>query len=704
MPRVTAIANHKFCALALALVLVISGVPLCGGAAFAEPNGGAGFVTQNETAATPVASEAETDGILLVLDGNSEESISLLSADEGEDELADAGLVVTDYVETADNTVVLAAQTTQGQSVEEALDDAADLPGVAYAQPNYVYHLIDGVVEDESTENASSSAFSAANSADSLITLATSLVNDPFAQNESSTQTRNQYWLYDTNIDDAWQDSTCQGSVTVAVLDTGIMPDHEDLTANVLDNLAWDAYYQHDLDTTANLGGDYNGHGSHVSGIIAGTANNGVGLAGASYNASILPVKVFKDASDEKAAESNTVTLIRAYDYVLDLADSGTAGNIRVINMSLGSYNDTLADKKKVDGVDRLLEDCIKTAKFDYGIVTVCAGGNGNSSTTPDTRKIYPADFKDCVSVTALEPDGTNIVWSDYNSYKDISAPGRSIWSVKATSNGSTDQYRSQSGTSMASPIVAGVFALLFAAVPDATVDQACEAIYKTATSVNDPDDDRTQSSGSNGAIDAAAALDYLTSGQCKDFSDVTKSDWSYEAVYYASTHSIMNGIEYTTLFDPEGFLTREQAAQVIYNLLGNNEIASAAWQADVKQGEWYDEAVNWCVENGIMTGHDDTGLFGIGEYITREQLACVIARAANADTAAANPDAYNALWDHNLTSTYAISSLTWAVDNKVINGIDDGTHETRTLAPQGFTTRAQMATMMMNAIEGGLL
>lgn len=731
MTRASHLGLNKALALALAAALTAGCLPLHASAAYAESAEEGAVTTMAESPSEGAASEGatsegaadgqETDGILLVLDDDSGESLSLLAAaEDGESEgisaLNAAGLVVTDQVTTSDDTVVLEAQPAWGQSIEEALDAAGKLPGVSYAQPNYVYYLIEGVegeseaavgdsgvsetADSSDTETADGTSV-VAESAEGLITLATSLVNDPFAQNESSTQPQNQYWLYGSNIDDAWEDSACQGSVTVAVLDSGIMPDHEDLAANVLDNLAWDAYYQRDLDTSANLGGDNSGHGSHAAGIIAGVANNGVGLAGASYNASILPVKVFDDTSDQK---SSTVTLIRAYDHVLSLAESGEAGSIRVINMSLGSYNDTLADVKKVDGVDRLLEDCIKTAKYDYGIVTVCAGGNGNSSTTPDTRKIYPADFKDCVSVTALEPDGTNIVWSDYNAFKDISAYGRSIWSVQATDTGQTDLYRAQSGTSMASPIVAGVFALLFAAVPEATVDQACEAVYLTATAVEDPDDNRTQASGSHGMIDAAAALGYLTSGQAKDFSDVPDNAWYYESVYYASTHGIMSGYEDSGAFDPEGTLTREQAACVLYNYLDNGEVSPAAWQTDVEQGEWYSEGVNWCVANGIMSGYSGTDLFGVGDLITREQLACVIANAAQADLGEANPAAFLALWDSSAASSYAVPSLVWAVGNGIINGIDDGTHSTRTLSPQGSVTRSQTAAIMMNSVEGGLL
>jgi hypothetical protein len=110
------------------------------------------------------------------------------------------------------------------------------------------------------------------------------------------------------------------------------------------------------------------------------------------------------------------------------------------------------------------------------------------------------------VSVTSLDAKGANSVWSDYNSYKDISAPGESVYSTYST-NGSSkhNRYMYMSGTSAAAPVVSSAFALLWARVPGLTVSQAVSAITKTATPVTG--NDHGAKTGSAGCVDAAAAV-----------------------------------------------------------------------------------------------------------------------------------------------------------------------------------------------------
>lgn len=645
-----------------------------------------------EPSADASASEPATDGILVIPNANS----WLRSGDMAEQQLEQAGLRVTDRMETFDG-VILAAEPTEGQSDEEAAAAAQALPGVATAQPNYLYSLIDDVVEPAPANAATPEAIATpASPATDTPTpgsslLATPRANDPFAQISSPTTNPNQYWLYNAGLIDAWNSATTDGTVTVAVLDSGVKASHEDLAANVLRNLAWDAYYNKPLDFANANEGDNGGHGTHVAGIVAGVANNAKGIAGASYNACVLPVKVVDDSASKG---STTKSLIAAYEYVFALAEAGRCPDIRVVNMSLGSYNEAVND--------RLFENAITRARNEFGIVTVCAGGNGDS-VTPYTKPSYPSDFAASVSVTALEPDGTNIVWSDYNQYKDISAPGRNVWSTIVNNNSvANGPYGPKSGTSMASPLVAGAFALLFAAVPDATVDEACEAVYATARAINDPVNDRRQTSGSHGAIDVAAALNYLEANHVKHFDDVHEYDWFYDTVNFATENGIMNGYAGTNLFGPNDVMTREQAAAVLYNYLGHGAIAPAAPQTDINQADWYARPVNWAIATGYMNGYDSR-TFGVGDSLTREQVACIIANVTGNSTTQANPAKFNALPDHNATSSWARIGTIWAVDKGVINGVEqpDGT---RTLSPLTPATRAEMAAVIKNAILSGLL
>ena len=576
---------------------------------------------------------------------------------------------------------------------------------------------------------------------DGFWTLAQPFVNDPFTAISNPTPSyENQYWAYTTRLLEAWEAYGCESDVAIAVIDSGAMTVHEDLHANVLHDLAWDAYVNEQeqtvgadylgkpLDVSLGKGGDCaaNGHGTHVSGIAAAVANNGVGLAGASYNAKLIPINVVGATG---AASLNSV--IRAYKYVFSLIDSGKA-NVRVVNLSLGST------QKSADRWD--LEEVIIKAREEYGIVTVCAGGNDGV-----TSKIFPGDYDACISVTALEPDGTNMEESDYNEFKDISAPGRYIWSAKATelevvtppavedeiqvdngaegtgedasalssaTDGIYDEYKSMGGTSMAAPVVSGAVAFMLSVVPDATPDEVCEALYATATPIVDPDNDRSQTSGSAGALDAKAAVDYLVEHHYKKFSDVSEGDWFFDAVRFATDNGIMNGDKGATTFRPNSEIKREEAAAVLYNYFAkgspvfeNGEVAPAAPHTDVEQGEWYSDAVNWVVAMGYMNGHAGTDRFGVGEMLTRQELACLMINITGTDleTVQLDDTKFLALPDHADTEGWAEPSMIWVTSQGIINGSKnpDGT---RFLLPKKGVTRAEMAAIMMNAITNGLL
>lgn len=328
----------------------------------------------------------------------------------------------------------------EGMSVADAVVWASEMPGVAYAQPNNIYYLLD-------TE-----------------------VDDPIANVSDINEELNQWWLYSVDAFEAWDYSRVEGSVTVAILDTGFYFEHEDLENVYNTELAWDAYTQESL--TSSAASSSYAHGIHVSGIVSGEANNGVGIAGISYNADILPIEVFYYDSYYGVVTTDTI-LIRAYNYIFDLIDADSIDNLRVINMSLGGYGSANQSMRAV----------IQEAQNDYNILTVAAGGNGDDYGNPYTAYSYPADYDEVVSVVALDSTNTRASWCDYNDQKNISAPGVDITS---TYYGSITAYRQASGTSMASPLVAGVAAMLFAADPTLTVEEVKDVMYTTATDLGD--------------------------------------------------------------------------------------------------------------------------------------------------------------------------------------------------------------------------
>lgn len=632
-------------------------------------------------------------GLLVTLDEDSK--INLLSEDGGESELAqglaDAGLAVTNQIESADGSTLAVADVADDMRASEAVAAAQEVPGVVSVQPNFVYRLVDEVPAGALDESAASIADEQVEGDEDISAQALGMPNDDYVYTRDPNEPYNQYWLYTTRITRAWNLVHADNTVTVATLDTGVDFDHADLEDNLLMDYAWDAYNSKPLSASV-PNGDRIGHGTMVAGIISARANNGIGLAGASFNATILPVKVFNDTG---APEATTASVLSGYKYVVDLATSKTVSNLRVINTSFGSYNTYSSSGYCLK--DEALRKAIVSAK-NAGIVTVCSGGNGKDG-KPRTDNIYPADFNECVAVTALNTDNTNCYWSDYNKKKNISAPGLLVTTTDATGG-----YSKASGTSMAAPIVSGVFALLFAAEPVATVDDACNAVYATATPISDAENDRTDISGSHGAIDASAAVEALEGLGRTAFSDVHPGEWFYNAVYFAKAHGIMNGVGDTGEFQPSAPTTRAQAATVLYNVYSKGEVASSCNKPDVDQSEWYANAVNWCVAHGIMTGYDDgSNTFGPNDSLTREQMCKVLAIATKADYASADPAKYNALLGTEETDEWARPFVVWAVDEGLVNGVDnhDGTH---TLDPLGLVYRCQTAQIFTNAITAGIM
>lgn len=632
-------------------------------------------------------------GLLVTFDEDSK--INLLSEDGGESELAqglaDAGLAVTNQIESADGSTLAVADVADDMRASEAVAAAQEVPGVVSVQPNFVYRLVDDLPAGALDESAASIADEQVEGDEDISAQALGMPNDDYVYTRDPNEPYNQYWLYTTRITRAWNLVHADNTVTVATLDTGVDFDHADLEDNLLMDYAWDAYNSKPLSASV-PNGDRIGHGTMVAGIISARANNGIGLAGASFNATILPVKVFNDTG---APEATTASVLSGYKYVVDLATSKTVSNLRVINTSFGSYNTYSSSGYCLK--DEALRKAIVSAK-NAGIVTVCSGGNGKDG-KPRTDNIYPADFDECVAVTALNTDNTNCYWSDYNKKKNISAPGLLVTTTDATGG-----YSKASGTSMAAPIVSGVFALLFAAEPVATVDDACNAVYATATPISDAENDRTDISGSHGAIDASAAVEALEGLGRTAFSDVHPGEWFYNAVYFAKAHGIMNGVGDTGEFQPSAPTTRAQAATVLYNVYSKGEVASSCNKPDVDQSEWYANAVNWCVAHGIMTGYDDgSNTFGPNDSLTREQMCKVLDIATKADYASADPAKYNALLGTEETDEWARPFVVWAVDEGLVNGVDnhDGTH---TLDPLGLVYRCQTAQIFTNAITAGIM
>ena len=285
----------------------------------------------------------------------------------------------------------------------------------------------------------------------------TATPNDPLFPSQYSENTA----PINTQTTDAW--NTKSNCSKVAILDTGIDTDHPDLKDNLWHNKHEkpdngkdddkngyvDDYYGIDLIKRKGNGEDNNGHGTHVSGIVAGRGNNAQGISGVCWSGSVMALKFMN--SQGHGSMSNAVAGI----------EYAVKQGAKIINGSFGGSESSQA-----------LKDEIKTAQ-DKGVLIVLAAGNNSQNI--DKTPFYPASYTNgnlLVVAASTDVDGL-ASFSDFGSKNvDIAAPGDNILSTYLGGG-----YRVLSGTSMASPMTAGVAALLKARNSDASYSDIRKAI-----------------------------------------------------------------------------------------------------------------------------------------------------------------------------------------------------------------------------------
>ena len=252
---------------------------------------------------------------------------------------------------------------------------------------------------------------------------------------------------------------------TVAVLDSGVDVDHPDLAANLWRNTQEtasngkdddkngyvDDYYGVDLDDGRGSGDDENGHGTHVAGVVGAVGDNGAGVAGVCWKASIMSVR-FMDAR----GRGSTSAAVEAIEY-------SVREGARILNCSFGSSSESEA-----------LQDAVQYAKSKGALLVVAAGNDGDDI---DRDPSYPAAFGDgnILAVAASTADDRLASFSNYGDTNvDVAAPGEGIMSTYVGGG-----YKSLDGTSMAAPYAAGAAALLRKRDPYATYEELRTALRK---------------------------------------------------------------------------------------------------------------------------------------------------------------------------------------------------------------------------------
>lgn len=176
-------------------------------------------------------------------------------------------------------------------------------------------------------------------------------------------------------------------------------------------------------------------------------------------------------------------------------------------------------------------------------------------------------------------------------------------------------------------------------------------------------------------------------------FTDVRESDWFYKDVAFAYENGLFAGTSDTT-FSPNASMTRAMLVTVLYRLEGQPAVNGRSGFSDVQYNGYYEDAVTWAADNGIVNGTSTT-TFSPNANVTREQMAAILYRYAQYkkyNTAASS--GLNGFTDHTSVSGYAAASLEWAVAEKLVNG------SAGKLMPTGNATRAQVAAILHRFVE----
>lgn len=234
------------------------------------------------------------------------------------------------------------------------------------------------------------------------------------------------------NAKNIWKTGNCGEGNVVAILDTGIDTYHENLRENIIDGYNFTSEDQ----GNPSIYEDYNGHGTHVAGIIIGADKKGI--VGVAPKSKALVLKVLNSQGN-----GDYETIIRALKYAVNW--KGRNGErVTVINLSLGGNEHS--------------EPLYKTIKEirDSGIVIVAAAGNSGDGDSQTIEKTYPSYYHEVISIGAVNSDLEPSFFSVTNLNINFVAPGENILSTHLN-----NEYARLSGTSMAAPFVSGAVALI---------------------------------------------------------------------------------------------------------------------------------------------------------------------------------------------------------------------------------------------------
>ena len=276
-----------------------------------------------------------------------------------------------------------------------------------------------------------------------------------------------QWGLFQISAPQAWDIATGDANVVVAVTDNAIQINHPDLVNKMV---AGRDVVDNDNDPSPCAGND-GFHGSHVAGIVGAETNNNLGIASIGYNVSVMPIKI---------GNCTTGALTGGYDGIIWATDNGADA----INMSWGG-----------GGTSTYGQNVCNYA-WNNGVILIAAAGNDGTN-----QQFYPAAYNNVISVASTTNGDVKSGFSQYGTWVDVSAPGSSILSCNEGTG-----YQITQGTSMASPMVAGLVGLMISHAPSATPSDIVNCLLSSADNIDAANANYVGQLGS-GRINAEEAL-----------------------------------------------------------------------------------------------------------------------------------------------------------------------------------------------------
>lgn len=443
-------------------------------------------------------------------------------------------------------------------------------------------------------------------------------------------------------LDDAWNTTLGTPTVDIAIIDTGV-----NLVPELAGRVQPGVAFYPGAGPTTDLHPSQ--HGTKTAMVAAGGINNGTGASGSCPLCEIIPINVFKPGND-------TAFLSDVANGITWATDNGA----EIVNISLAGPDSSTA-----------VTAAVAYAKLS-GVVVVAAAGN-LASTAP----YYPAADPNVVSVGALDPSANLATYSNRGSSVEVAAAGTNV--VEGSSLGSFVTY---SGTSSASPLVAGIIGLYLSLVIDPGVD-TIRANLQAASPMGSP-----ALNIAWGRLSAPALLALAPPGWPRSpFDDVDRPSFYATAVDWAWNTGVTTGTSAST-FSPTRTIDRAQAFTMLWRMAGAPEPTIANPFSDVPPGRFFTDAAIWASQEGITTGvGGDPSVFAPDKLVTRAQAITMLWRESGepepANPTNPFPDVPPGVWFDESTN--------WGSEQ----GITTGVGSTGLFKPADTINRAQHIAML---------